>query len=446
MKKLSYSYKDIIYLAIPLMISNFFYTLIPFADVAFMKKIGLAEQGAINFVALLYLIFFMISFSYTKGTQIFIARKDGEGKSSQIGIILDNTIFVLGIVGLILFLVFAFFSEEILSVFLKEPKVLQATLDYLSIRKYGFLYGFMGSVFIAYYTGISRVKMLAIAIILMAGTNIFLNWVLIFGRFGFPEMGIKGAALASNISEFISIFIMWINTFTTKLYKRHLMFSFKLIKLEYIKLISKISAPIVVLTLIGLITWLIFFALIEKMGVVPFAISGSIKQIYTVLGISAFALSSVTNTVISNIIGQKKENELIPLTIRLVVVSIVSIFLFIGVAKIFQDQILSLIMDDSIINQSIPIFNIVLISLILYGIGNVIFNAVVTLGCTKTSLIILVSVVIIYMSFVYYVFYVVEDNLALAWITEWVYWFTISIISILYLRFGKWRELLARVN
>ena len=77
MKSLSYSYRTIIFLAVPLMISNFFYTLISFADVAFMKEIGLAEQGAINFVALLYLIFFMISFSFTKGTQIFIARKDG---------------------------------------------------------------------------------------------------------------------------------------------------------------------------------------------------------------------------------------------------------------------------------------------------------------------------------------------------------------------------------
>ena len=442
MKNLSYSYKDIIYLAIPLMISNFFYTLISFADVAFMKEIGLAEQGAINFVALLYLIFFMISFSYTKGTQIFIARKDGEDKSSHIGIILDNTIFVLGIIGLILFSFFAFFSEEILSFFLKEEKVLQAALDYLSIRKYGFLYGFMGSVFIAYYTGISRVKLLAFSIVTMAITNIFLNWVFIFGKFGFPEMGIKGAALASNIAEFLSISLMWINTFTTKLYKRHLMFSFKLIKLEYIKVISKISAPIVLLTLIGLITWLIFFALIEKMGVEPFAISGSIKQIYTVLGISAFALSSATNTIISNVIGQNKIKEIIPLTIRLVVVSVVSIIIFISVAKIFQSTILSLIMQDSVIEQSIPIFNIILISLIFYGIGNVIYNAVVTLGCTKTSLTILISVVIIYMSFMYYVFYIVKDNLELAWITEWVYWASIALISILYLMFGKWRELL----
>ena len=87
----------------------------------------------------------MISFSYTKGTQIFIARKDGEDKQSHIGIIIDNTILVLGIVGLILFLFFYFFSYEILGFFLEKKEVLDAAHDYLVIRKYGFLYGFLGS-------------------------------------------------------------------------------------------------------------------------------------------------------------------------------------------------------------------------------------------------------------------------------------------------------------
>lgn len=446
MKNLSYSYKDIIYLALPLMVSNFFYTLISFADVAFMKEIGLAEQGAINFVALVYLIFFMISFSYTKGTQIFIARKDGEDKSSQIGIILDNTIFVLGIVGILLFALFYFYSEQFLSLFLQDKEVLQAALDYMSIRKYGFIYGFMGSVFIAYYTGIAKVKTLAIAIVIMSVTNIFLNWVLIFGRFGFPEMGIKGAALASNIAEFISIAIMWVNIFTNKLNKRHLLFSFRLIKLEYIKVISKISAPIVVLTLLGLFTWLIFFALIEKMGVLPFAISGSIKQIYTVLGISAFALSSATNTIIGNVIGQKKYDEIIPLTIRLVVVSLSFILLFIGVARIFPHQILSLIMDESIIESAMPILDITLIALILYGISNVIFNTVVTLGSNRVSLTILVVVVILYSSSMYYVFYIVQDDLSLAWMTEWVYWVFLCILSAGHLKFANWKNKLKIKN
>lgn len=440
MKDLSYSYKDIFSLAIPLMISNFFYTLISFADVAFMKEIGLAEQGAINFVALLYLIFFMISFSYTKGTQIFIARKEGEDKKSHVGIILDNTIFVLGIVGLFLFGLFALFSKEILNLFLEDPAVLQAAMDYIDIRKYGFIYGFMGSVFIAYYTGISRVKTLAIAIVIMATSNIFLNYVLVFGKFGFPEMGIKGAALASNIAEFLSIAIMWVNIFTNKLNKRHLLFTFRLIKWEYIKVISRISMPIVVLTLLGLLTWLIFFALIEKMGVIPFAISGSIKQIYTVFGISAFALSSATNTIISNVIGQKKYDEIIPLTKRLVIVSLGFISIFIATAYYFRRGLLSMIMEDSIIETSLPILNITLVALVFYAIGNVIYNTVVTIGSNLVSLAILFVVVLIYSGFAYYVFFIVQDDLQLAWMTEWVYWSALMIISTIYLKFANWKK------
>ncbi|MGB1018566.1 MAG: MATE family efflux transporter [Chitinophagales bacterium] len=444
MKKLSYSYLDIILLALPLMVSNFFYTLISFADVVFMKELGLAEQGAISFVALLYLIFFMISFSYTKGTQIFIARKDGEDKKSHIGIITDNTIAVLGIVGLVIFLVFHFYGLAILSFFLEDKIVLNAAMDYLVVRKYAFLYGFLGSVLIAYYSGISRVAVLAFAIIIMSIANISLNWVLIFGKFGFPELGIKGAAWASNIAEALSVFIMLAGIYFNKYHKLHLMFSFKLIKWEYIKRISQISAPLVLLSLIGLVAWLVFFSLIEKMGVEELAISSDIKQIYTVLGIPAFALATATNTIIGNVIGKRKFDEIIPLTARMIIISVGFIGIFVGIAKIFPLQILSLIMEDSIIEASLPIFDIALIALVLYAVANVIFNTVVTLGSNRISLAIEIIVITAYIGFLYYAFFIVKNDLALAWKSEWIYWASVTILSLLYLRFGNWKEKLKR--
>lgn len=440
MKNLSYSYKDIIFLALPLMISNFFYTLISFADVVFMKELGKAEQGAISFVALLYLIFFMISFSYTKGTQIFIARKDGENKQSHIGIIIDNTILVLAVVGVILFLIFQFFSYEILGFFLENDKVLNAAHDYLEIRKYGFLYGFLGAVFISYYSGISKVGVLAFAIITMSATNIFLNYTLIFGKFGFPELGIKGAAWASNIAELVSIVIMAGGIYLQGFHKKHLMFSFKLIKWEYIAKISRISTPLVFLSLIGLVAWLAFFSFIEKMGIVPLAISSDIKQIYTVLGIPAFALATTTNTLIGNVIGKKKYHEIIPLTKRMIIVSLVLILIFVGFAKLFPYQILSLIMEDSIIEASIPIFDIALVALVIYSIANVIFNTVVTLGSNRISLLIEVVVISIYMLYLYFAFYIVKDNLEIAWMSEWLYWGLVTIFSIIYLKYGNWKK------
>lgn len=440
MKNLSYSYKDIILLAVPLMVSNFFYTLISFADVVFMKEIGKAEQGAISFVALLYLIFFMISFSYTKGTQIFIARKDGENKQSHIGIIIDNTILVLGIVGFILFFVFHFFSHEILSFFLEKKEVLDAAHDYLEVRKYGFLYGFLGSVFIAYYSGISKVGVLAFAIVMMSITNIFLNYALIFGAFGFPEMGIKGAAWASNIAELVSIVIMGVGIYLKNYHKQHLLFSFKLIKLEYIATISRISTPLVFLSLIGLVAWLAFFSFIEKMGVDELAISSVVKQIYTVLGIPAFALATATNTLIGNVIGKKRYDEIIPLTKRMIIVSMVLILVFVGIAMLFPYQILALIMEESIIEEAIPIFNIALVALVIYSIANVIFNTVVTLGSNRISLLIEVVVITAYMLYLYFAFYIVKDNLQIAWMSEWVYWSLVTLFSILYLKYGNWKQ------
>jgi len=440
MKNLSYSYKDIIFLALPLMISNFFYTLISFADVVFMKEVGLAEQGAISFVALLYLIFFMISFSYTKGTQIFIARKDGENKQSHIGIIIDNTILVLAIVGLILFTTFHFFSYEILGFFLDKKEVLEAAHDYLDIRKYGFLYGFLGAVFIAYYSGISKVGILAFAIASMSVTNIFLNWVLIFGKFGFPEMGIKGAAWASNIAEIVSILIMMAGIYFGKYHKRHLMFSFKLIRWEYIAKISKISTPLVFMSLISLFGWLAFFSMIEKMGIVALAVSSDVKQIYTILGIPAFALASTTNTLIGNVIGKKKYHEIIPLTKRMIMVSLVFILAFVGIAKLFPRQILSLIMEDAIIEDSLVILDISLIALIIYAIANVIFNTVVTLGSNRISIFIEVIVMSSYMLYLYFAFYIVKDDLALAWLSEWLYWALIALFSVIYLKYGNWEK------
>ena len=97
-------------------------------------------------------------------------------------------------------------------------------------------------------------------------------------------------------------------------------------------------------------------------------------------------------------------------------------------------------MDESIIADSMPIFNIVLISLIFYGVGNVVYNTVVTIGSNIVSLIILLSVVLVYTIFMYYVFFIVIYSLELAWITEWVYWASIAIISGLYLKFSDWKK------
>lgn len=440
MKNLTYSYQDIFKIAMPLMVSNFFFTLIAVTDIAFMSKIGVTEQAAIGYISLLYLFFFMAGFSYTRGAQILIAQKDGQNKHKAIGLILDNMLVVLMGVALLLWLILFFFGETILQAILQDPGVIQSSYEYLNIRKWGFFASFLGSALIAYYSGIGRTKILAIAIISMSVSNIFMNWVLIFGHFGFPALGIKGAAYASNLAEFLSTGIMLIGLIVLKLRTKNHLFYFQKVNKDIIMNITNLSFPLVVQTLIGLAAWVIFFTLIEKLGKAELAISNNVKQIYTILGIPTYALASSTNTIVGNLVGQQKIDEIIPTLKRIIVISSIAILLFTLPTFIFPAQVLGLISEEGLIADSVHPLFVALIALQLYGFSTILFNCIASIGASLHSLIVETITIIVYMAFIYLIFYVLEVSLAVAWTTELFYWGSLAILSLIYLALYDWRK------
>ncbi len=440
MKNLTYSYKDIFKIAFPLMVSNFFFTLIAVTDIGFMSKIGVTEQAAIGYISLLYLFFFMAGFSYTRGAQILIAQKDGQKKHKAIGLILDNMLVVLMGVALVLWLILFLFARSILEAILHDPEVIQASFEYLDIRKWGFFASFLGSALIAYYSGIGKTKILAFAIISMSVSNIFMNWVLIFGHFGFPALGIKGAAYASNLAEFLSTAIMVVGLFVFKLRtKNHLLF-FQKINKDIIMKITNLSFPLVVQTLIGLAAWVVFFTLIEKMGKAELAISNNVNQIYTILGIPTYALASSTNTIIGNLVGQRKIEEIMPTLKRIILLSSVAIMLFTLPTFLLPGKILGLISEEGLIADSIyPLF-VALVALQLYGFSTILFNCIASIGASLHSMLVETATIVFYLGFVYVIFYLLEVNLTVAWTTEWFYWGSLAVLSLAYLALYDWRK------
>lgn len=440
MKDLSYSYKAILGIAFPLMVSNFFFTLIAVTDIGFMREIGVTEQAAIGYISLLYLFFFMAGFSYTRGAQILIAQKDGKNKHKAIGLILDNMLVVLMAVATFLWFVLFFFGRSILESILADTAVIEASYDYLNIRKWGFFASFFGSALIAYYSGIGRTKILAVAIVTMSASNIFLNWVLIFGHFGFPALGIKGAAYASNFAEFLSMGIMLAGVGVLNLRKKNHLFFFKAIKKDIIYKITNLSFPLVVQTLIGLAAWVIFFTLIEKLGKEELAISNNVKQIYTLLGIPTYALASSTNTVIGNLVGQGKVNEIIPTLKRIILISSVCILLFTLPTFVYPQFFLSLISEKGLVSQSIGPLYVTLVALQLYGFSTILFNTIASIGASLHSLIVETITIVLYLVFIYIIFYLRDSTLSEAWTTEWFYWGSLASLSLLYLRFYNWKK------
>lgn len=440
-KALTYSYTDILKIALPLAVGNMAYTLIAVFDVYFMKEVGVAEQGAIGYAGLVYSFLFMVGFAYTKGSQILVAGRRGGNREQKIGEVVNSSIAVLLLFALIIFLAITFRGRTTLGFLFQDKEVIDAAVEYLNIRRWAFFFSFTGAVFIAYYSGIERTYILAAAIVTMSFLNILLNYVLIFGKLGFPALGIRGAAWASNIAEIVSLLILLAGTLRRKRIARHGLFLLTGLSRRVISEISRLSFPLVIQSLIGLGAWLIFFTMIENyMGQEALASSQVVRSIYMLLGVSTFAFASSTHSVVGNLSGAGKIDEIIPSIKRIALLSVALIALFTLPVFLIPTKILSFFAEPPIVKLSMASTMVALGALFIYAVATVIFNGIVAVGKTYVSLSIEFATITFYSLFLYILFHNEPPSLAVAWLTEWLYWGAIGLLSLFYFKWGNWQN------
>ena len=132
--------------------------------------------------------------------QILIARRNGAKEYSQIGpLFMQSTAFLL-LMALVLFILSKVFAARIMGAD-RSSRCTGSRRPVPRLPGLRFLLRLRRSMFRAFYVGTTRTRILTINSIVMVLTNVVLNYLLIFGKFGFPEMGIAGAAIASSISE-----------------------------------------------------------------------------------------------------------------------------------------------------------------------------------------------------------------------------------------------------
>ena len=193
--------KEIWSIAVPIMLGNLAQTIINFTDTAFLGHLGVIELGASMLAGLFYFVFTTIATGFAIGIQIIIARRFGEGKRERVGVIFEHGSFFVLILGTILFSILYFFSESLLAWLIDSPNIYASALDYIKYRQFGIIFVCFNFLYRGLYVGISNTKVITYSTIIMAIVNILLDYCLIFGNLGFPEMGIGGAALASFCAE-----------------------------------------------------------------------------------------------------------------------------------------------------------------------------------------------------------------------------------------------------
>lgn len=431
----SITYKSIWNISYPIILGGVAQTIVNVTDTAFLGRVSEVALGASAIAGLFYVTVFMLGLGFSIGTQIIIARFDGENNHREIGRVLDHSIYFMLPLALVLFLFLKLVSPWLLTYFVKSPEVLQSSIVYIDNRSWGIFFSFLGLSIRSFFIGISSTRIIIYSTLVSAISNFILNYIFVFGKFGFAPMGIAGSAMASSISEIAYLLFIVAYTFSTVDRKKYGLFNFSKLSAERIRHIFVVAAPSIFQTFIAVWSWFVFFLIVEKMGERPLAISNLIRNIYMILMIPLMGFSSATNTLVSNLIGQGRSNELKILIKKIVVLCFVTTLALTLLNLIQPHFTLSIFTNDgNLIEATLGSLYVISGSLLLFSITSVLLSSVSGSGNTLASLIIEVLTIVFYLIASWYVVKVLQLRIELVWCVEYVYFVLMGCLSLVYLR------------
>lgn len=436
----SISYRNIWKLCLPLMGSMLATTVIHVTDTAFLGRMGEVELGAAAIGGVYYLILMMAGLGLSIGAQILMARADGEGDRVSIGPLAAQTLVLLGGLSLAVLLLHALVGRGLIGGLMDSVAVHTAADEYLRWRILGLVPLYLSFGLRAFYAGVGHTSVIGQAGAAMAISNIGLDYLLVFGECGFPQLGIAGAAIASSLSEAINLIYMWIYGLLRTDRERYGLLHPLRQGMARVGELLTISAPIMIQMTVSLMSWFFFFMIIEGMGERPLALSNVARAVYSVLMVPLIGISQGTQTLVSNLIGQGRANELWVLIKRLIILS-VSISLGLALLNLIDPYILLSVFtsDQGLMDDTLPIIHVITLTLLFFAIGGVLLSTVSGTGRTMATLIIEVVTLSFYLIYTYALVHWYHCSLAMAWTSEAVYFVLLAALSLLYIRFGRWR-------
>jgi Na+-driven multidrug efflux pump len=292
----------------------------------------------------------------------------------------------------------------------------------------------------ALLVGTNQSKFLIIGTATEAIVNIFFDYSLIFGHFGFVAMGLNGAAYASIIAEIMGLLIIYLVIHYQKIGARFELFKRFSFKWDYIKLILVQSAPIMAQYMISIISWEFFYILIEHRGEQSLAVSNSMRNIFGFFGSFTWAFAATSNTMVSNIIGQNMEEKVIPLIHKIAKWSFgfaVSVFI---VLNVFARPFLSIYgQGEGFMQEGVPVLRVVSFALLLMSIATVWLNGVTGTGQSKINLGIEFFAIIVYIAYSYLTIEYYQLPITIGWVCEIIYWICLLVPSYLYIKSMRWK-------
>jgi putative MATE family efflux protein len=418
---------------------------ITLSDSVFLYHYSKIDFATIGIVSVFYLMIVAIAYGFSKGGQIIIARRSGEADKKNVTRSFYNLLYLELMLAVLMFFFLRYGTDYVFPWFIKSPEVLQGSLDYIHIRAFGVFFSFAGVAIMAFLMGLARTKFIIYDTLVLLVVNVILNYLFIFGAYGFPEMGIRGAGLASALAE-VAAFIVFLFYLAFSKVPRQLGM-FKLPKIEWFqqRQILGLSIPIVSQSVVSLGGWFLFFSFIEKfLGPDDLATSNLVRNIYLIIIIPSWGYSSGINTLVSHFIGNRKRMAVRPIIRKTAWLNLLSTWVFAIPIILFPSFILYPLFgggDMSLFADAQNSLYVLFFIISLYALSIIYFNGMVGTGASSFGLMVQFLGSAAYLLVVYFLLKTGRGNLEMAWGSEILYWGIMQLMTVYYLRSKRWHGL-----
>jgi multidrug resistance protein, MATE family len=321
--------------------------------------------------------------SLATGTHILVARRFGEGKYAAAGTVLNNSLLVSLILGLLFGGLGWFFSYDFIRLFSSDAHVAHAAGEYMRFRSLGLPFFLLGVSYRGFFYGIGHTNVFMFSAIVSYVFNIIFNYLLIFGSLGFPKMGLAGAGLSASIGMFLGFLFFVFATFLPFYRRRYRYYRNIILGWKHIRKIVHISLPVSFQNILILFGFLIFVAISGIIGTLSQAATQVVITSLFLSFMPCFGFGIAAQTLVGNALGEKKWIDARAYGIETAKLTTIFTLLLGLIFYFIPEFVLHIITtNDTVVHVARPLIRIAGIGQMVYGAGIILANALQAAGAT----------------------------------------------------------------
>jgi len=430
-------------LAYPIILGNLSQILLGVVDTAMLGRLSPAALAAAGVGSVVYFLVISTLGALSVGTQVLTARRHGETNFVQCGQTLDNSLTLAFVLGGIFT-----FSSPWLARFLSPalesgPEMGKLLRVYMQYRFYGTAFALCNLAFAGFFNGIGRTKVRMTAAIILTVANILLDYLLIFGNFGFPELGVKGAAIASTLATALAFFF-YLRVSLGKRYRPiYRYFRPANVEFTWVGRIVKLSLPLMLRSLVGMGGYLVFFWIVGRIGTVEVAASNVIRSLLSVSWMFGSSMGVAATTLVGQNMGAGEYEEAEVSGWEAVKLSIIFMGIIGALFLFFPSPLMRIYTDDlAVISAGIPALKLLSIAQIFAAIGLVLSSALIGAGDMRFVLGVEIgNTCLAYLPLAWLLGIYLGFGLLGAWSAEAIYNLIPALLMALRFRGGSWKKI-----